>query len=71
MAERDVVVQAAGSMPDDLQMLVLVGDGSYLMMAQEIVTSVAAVPVSEISATGTRHARAAYEQAKRAQRIYL
>jgi len=79
MAERDVVVQAAGSMPGDLQMLwrardpkqyhveygyscmgyeiagglgakladpdrevfVLVGDGSYLMMAQEIVTSVA------------------------------
>ena len=79
MAERDVVVQAAGSMPGDLQMLwrardpkqyhveygyscmgyeiagglgakladperevfVLVGDGSYLMMAQEIVTAVA------------------------------
>jgi 3D-(3,5/4)-trihydroxycyclohexane-1,2-dione acylhydrolase (decyclizing) len=79
MDERDVVVQAAGSMPGDLQMLwrarddkqyhveygyscmgyeiagglgaklaapdrevfVLVGDGSYLMMAQEIVTSVA------------------------------
>jgi 3D-(3,5/4)-trihydroxycyclohexane-1,2-dione acylhydrolase (decyclizing) len=79
MGERDVVVQAAGSMPGDLQMLwrardpkqyhveygyscmgyeiagglgakladpdrevfVLVGDGSYLMMAQEIVTSVA------------------------------
>jgi 3D-(3,5/4)-trihydroxycyclohexane-1,2-dione acylhydrolase (decyclizing) len=79
MAERDVVIQAAGSMPGDLQMLwrardpkqyhveygyscmgyeiagglgakladperevfVLVGDGSYLMMAQEIVTSVA------------------------------
>ena len=78
MAERDVVVQAAGSMPGDLQMLwrardpkqyhveygyscmgyeiagglgakladpgrevfVLVGDGSYLMMAQEIVTAV-------------------------------
>jgi 3D-(3,5/4)-trihydroxycyclohexane-1,2-dione acylhydrolase (decyclizing) len=77
--ERDVVVQAAGSMPGDLQMLwrardpkqyhveygyscmgyeiagglgaklaaperevfVLVGDGSYLMMAQEIVTAVA------------------------------
>ncbi len=76
--ERDVVVQAAGSMPGDLQMLwrardpkqyhveygyscmgyeiagglgakmaapdrevfVLVGDGSYLMMAQEIVTAV-------------------------------
>jgi 3D-(3,5/4)-trihydroxycyclohexane-1,2-dione acylhydrolase (decyclizing) len=76
---RDVVVQAAGSMPGDLQMLwrardpkqyhveygyscmgyeiagglgakladpsrevfVLVGDGSYLMMAQEIVTAVA------------------------------
>ena len=79
MADRDVVVQAAGSMPGDLQMLwrardpkqyhveygyscmgyeiagglgakladpgrevfVLVGDGSYLMMAQEIVTAVA------------------------------
>jgi 3D-(3,5/4)-trihydroxycyclohexane-1,2-dione acylhydrolase (decyclizing) len=79
MEERDVVVQAAGSMPGDLQMLwrardpkqyhveygyscmgyeiagglgakladperevfVLVGDGSYLMMAQEIVTAVA------------------------------
>jgi 3D-(3,5/4)-trihydroxycyclohexane-1,2-dione acylhydrolase (decyclizing) len=79
MAERDVVVQAAGSMPGDLQMLwrardpkqyhveygyscmgyeiagglgakladperevfVLVGDGSYLMMAQEIVTAIA------------------------------
>jgi len=79
MGERDVVVQAAGSMPGDLQLLwrardpkqyhveygyscmgyeiagglgakladpsrevfVLVGDGSYLMMAQEIVTSVA------------------------------
>jgi 3D-(3,5/4)-trihydroxycyclohexane-1,2-dione acylhydrolase (decyclizing) len=79
MDDRDVVVQAAGSMPGDLQMLwrardpkayhveygyscmgyeiggglgaklaapdrevfVLVGDGSYLMMAQEIVTSVA------------------------------
>jgi 3D-(3,5/4)-trihydroxycyclohexane-1,2-dione acylhydrolase (decyclizing) len=79
MDERDVVIQAAGSMPGDLQMLwrardpkqyhveygyscmgyeiagglgakladperevfVLVGDGSYLMMAQEIVTSVA------------------------------
>ena len=79
MAERDVVVQAAGSMPGDLQMLwrardpkqyhveygyscmgyeiagglgakladpgrevfVLVGDGSYLMMASEIVTAVA------------------------------
>ncbi len=79
IGERDVVVQAAGSMPGDLQMLwrardpkqyhveygyscmgyeiagglgakladpgrevfVLVGDGSYLMMAQEIVTSVA------------------------------
>jgi 3D-(3,5/4)-trihydroxycyclohexane-1,2-dione acylhydrolase (decyclizing) len=79
MQERDVVVQAAGSMPGDLQMLwrardpkqyhveygyscmgyeiagglgakladpgrevfVLVGDGSYLMMAQEIVTAVA------------------------------
>ena len=78
MAERDVVVQAAGSMPGDLQMLwrardpkqyhveygyscmgyeiagglgakladpgrevfVLVGDGSYLMMAAEIVTAV-------------------------------
>ena len=78
MAERDVVVQAAGSMPGDLQMLwrardpkqyhveygyscmgyeiagglgakladpgrevfVLVGDGSYLMMASEIVTAV-------------------------------
>jgi 3D-(3,5/4)-trihydroxycyclohexane-1,2-dione acylhydrolase (decyclizing) len=78
MSERDVVVQAAGSMPGDLQMLwrardpkqyhveygyscmgyeiagglgakladpgrevfVLVGDGSYLMMAQEIVTAV-------------------------------
>ena len=78
MDERDVVVQAAGSMPGDLQMLwrardpkqyhveygyscmgyeiagglgakmaapdrevfVLVGDGSYLMMAQEIVTAV-------------------------------
>ena len=78
MAERDVVVQAAGSMPGDLQMLwrardpkqyhveygyscmgyeiagglgakladpdrevfVLVGDGSYLMMATEIVTAV-------------------------------
>nr|WP_296073255.1 3D-(3,5/4)-trihydroxycyclohexane-1,2-dione acylhydrolase (decyclizing) [uncultured Actinoplanes sp.] len=77
--ERDVVVQAAGSMPGDLQLLwrardpkqyhveygyscmgfeiagalgikmadpsrevfALVGDGSYLMMAQEIVTSVA------------------------------
>jgi 3D-(3,5/4)-trihydroxycyclohexane-1,2-dione acylhydrolase (decyclizing) len=77
--ERDVVVQAAGSMPGDLQMLwratdekqyhveygyscmgyeiagalgvkmadpsrevfALVGDGSYLMMAQEIVTAVA------------------------------
>jgi 3D-(3,5/4)-trihydroxycyclohexane-1,2-dione acylhydrolase (decyclizing) len=76
--ERDVVVQAAGSMPGDLQMLwrardpkqyhveygyscmgyeiagglgakmaapdrevfVLVGDGSYLMMAQEIVTAI-------------------------------
>jgi len=79
MDERDVVVQAAGSMPGDLQLLwrardpkqyhveygyscmgyeiagglgarladparevfVLVGDGSYLMMAQEIVTSIA------------------------------
>jgi 3D-(3,5/4)-trihydroxycyclohexane-1,2-dione acylhydrolase (decyclizing) len=79
MGDRDVVVQAAGSMPGDLQMLwrardpkqyhveygyscmgyeiagglgakmadpgrevfVLVGDGSYLMMAQEIVTAVA------------------------------
>ena len=79
MDERDVVVQAAGSMPGDLQMLwrardpkqyhveygyscmgyeiagglgakladperevfVLVGDGSYLMMAAEIVTAVA------------------------------
>jgi 3D-(3,5/4)-trihydroxycyclohexane-1,2-dione acylhydrolase (decyclizing) len=79
MGERDVVVQAAGSMPGDLQMLwrardpkqyhveygyscmgyeiagglgakladpdrevfVLVGDGSYLMMATEIVTAVA------------------------------
>ncbi len=79
MGEWDVVVQAAGSMPGDLQMLwrardpkqyhveygyscmgyeiagglgakladperevfVLVGDGSYLMMAQEIVTAVA------------------------------
>jgi 3D-(3,5/4)-trihydroxycyclohexane-1,2-dione acylhydrolase (decyclizing) len=79
MDERDVVVQAAGSMPGDLQMLwrardpkqyhveygyscmgyeipgglgaklaapdrevfVLVGDGSYLMMATEIVTAVA------------------------------
>jgi len=79
MGERDVVVQAAGSMPGDMQMLwrarepkqyhveygyscmgyeiagglgakladtdrevfVLVGDGSYLMMAQEIVTAVA------------------------------
>jgi 3D-(3,5/4)-trihydroxycyclohexane-1,2-dione acylhydrolase (decyclizing) len=79
MQERDVVVQAAGSMPGDLQMLwrardpkqyhveygyscmgyeiagglgakladperevfVLVGDGSYLMMATEIVTAVA------------------------------
>ena len=79
MDDRDVVVQAAGSMPGDLQMLwrardpkqyhveygyscmgyeiagglgarlaapdrevfVLVGDGSYLMMAQEIVTAVA------------------------------
>jgi 3D-(3,5/4)-trihydroxycyclohexane-1,2-dione acylhydrolase (decyclizing) len=79
MDERDVVVQAAGSMPGDLQMLwrardpkqyhveygyscmgyeiagglgakladpgrevfVLVGDGSYLMMAQEIVTAIA------------------------------
>jgi 3D-(3,5/4)-trihydroxycyclohexane-1,2-dione acylhydrolase (decyclizing) len=79
MAERDIVVQAAGSMPGDLQMLwrardpkqyhveygyscmgyeiagglgaklaapdrevfVLVGDGSYLMMAQEIVTAIA------------------------------
>jgi 3D-(3,5/4)-trihydroxycyclohexane-1,2-dione acylhydrolase (decyclizing) len=79
MDSRDVVVQAAGSMPGDLQMLwrardpksyhveygyscmgyeiagglgarlaapdrevfVLVGDGSYLMMAQEIVTAVA------------------------------
>jgi 3D-(3,5/4)-trihydroxycyclohexane-1,2-dione acylhydrolase (decyclizing) len=79
MEERDVVVQAAGSMPGDLQLLwrasdpkqyhveygyscmgyeiagglgaklaapdrevfVLVGDGSYLMMAQEIVTAVA------------------------------
>jgi 3D-(3,5/4)-trihydroxycyclohexane-1,2-dione acylhydrolase (decyclizing) len=79
MDARDVVVQAAGSMPGDLQMLwrardpksyhveygyscmgyeiagglgaklaapdrevfVLVGDGSYLMMAQEIVTAVA------------------------------
>ena len=78
MGERDVVVQAAGSMPGDLQMLwrardpkqyhveygyscmgyeiagalgvkmadpsrdvfALVGDGSYLMMAQEIVTAV-------------------------------
>ena len=78
MDERDVVVQAAGSMPGDLQMLwrardpkqyhveygyscmgyeiagglgakmaapdrevfVLVGDGSYLMMAQEIVTAI-------------------------------
>jgi 3D-(3,5/4)-trihydroxycyclohexane-1,2-dione acylhydrolase (decyclizing) len=78
MAERDVVVQAAGSMPGDLQMLwrardpkqyhveygyscmgyeiagglgakladpgrevfVLVGDGSYLMMASEIVTAI-------------------------------
>src|SRR4051812_29746308 len=77
--ERDVVVQAAGSMPGDLQLLwrardpkqyhveygyscmgfeiagalgikmadpgrevfALVGDGSYLMMAQEIVTSIA------------------------------
>jgi 3D-(3,5/4)-trihydroxycyclohexane-1,2-dione acylhydrolase (decyclizing) len=79
MGERDVVVQAAGSMPGDMQLLwrardpkqyhveygyscmgyeiagglgaklaapdrevfVLVGDGSYLMMAQEIVTAVA------------------------------
>jgi 3D-(3,5/4)-trihydroxycyclohexane-1,2-dione acylhydrolase (decyclizing) len=79
MADRDVVVQAAGSMPGDLQLLwrardpkqyhveygyscmgyeiagglgaklaapdrevfVLVGDGSYLMMATEIVTAVA------------------------------
>src|SRR6185437_13893364 len=79
MHDRDVVVQAAGSMPGDLQRLwrardpkqyhveygyscmgyeiagglgarladpdrdvyVLVGDGSYLMMAQEIVTAVA------------------------------
>jgi len=79
MDDRDVVVQAAGSMPGDLQLLwrardpkqyhveygyscmgyeiagglgaklaapdrevfVLVGDGSYLMMAQEIVTAVA------------------------------
>jgi 3D-(3,5/4)-trihydroxycyclohexane-1,2-dione acylhydrolase (decyclizing) len=79
MGDRDVVVQAAGSMPGDLQLLwrardpkqyhveygyscmgyeiagglgakladpsrevfVLVGDGSYLMMAQEIVTAVA------------------------------
>jgi len=79
IGERDVVVQAAGSMPGQLQMLwratdpkqyhveygyscmgyeiagglgvklaaadrevyVLVGDGSYLMMAQEIVTAVA------------------------------
>ncbi len=79
MADTDVVVQAAGSMPGDLQMLwrardpkqyhveygyscmgyeiagalgvkladparevfALVGDGSYLMMAQEIVTAVA------------------------------
>jgi 3D-(3,5/4)-trihydroxycyclohexane-1,2-dione acylhydrolase (decyclizing) len=79
MDDRDVVVQAAGSMPGDLQMLwrardpkqyhveygyscmgyeiagglgaklaapdrevfVLVGDGSYLMMAQETVTAVA------------------------------
>ncbi|WP_067499477.1 3D-(3,5/4)-trihydroxycyclohexane-1,2-dione acylhydrolase (decyclizing) [Actinoplanes sp. TFC3] len=79
MSPRDIVVQAAGSMPGDLQMLwragdakqysveygfscmgfeiagalgvklaapdrdvfALVGDGSYLMMAQEIVTSVA------------------------------
>ncbi|HKA97052.1 MAG TPA: 3D-(3,5/4)-trihydroxycyclohexane-1,2-dione acylhydrolase (decyclizing) [Streptosporangiaceae bacterium] len=79
MQDRDVVVQAAGSMPGDLQRLwrardpkqyhveygyscmgyeiagglgakladperevfVLVGDGSYLMMAQEIVTAVA------------------------------
>jgi 3D-(3,5/4)-trihydroxycyclohexane-1,2-dione acylhydrolase (decyclizing) len=79
MADRDVVVQAAGSMPGDLQMLwrardpkqyhveygyscmgyeiagglgakladpgrevfVLVGDGSYLMMATEIVTAIA------------------------------
>ena len=79
MDARDVVIQAAGSMPGDLQLLwratdpkqyhveygyscmgyeiaaglgvkmaapdrevfVLVGDGSYLMMAQEIVTSVA------------------------------
>jgi 3D-(3,5/4)-trihydroxycyclohexane-1,2-dione acylhydrolase (decyclizing) len=79
LGERDVVVQAAGSMPGDLQRLwrardpkqyhveygyscmgyeiagglgakladperevyVLVGDGSYLMMAQEIVTAVA------------------------------
>ena len=79
MGTRDVVVQAAGSMPGDLQMLwrasdpkqyhveygyscmgyeiagalgvkmadpgrevfSLVGDGSYLMMAQEIVTSIA------------------------------
>jgi 3D-(3,5/4)-trihydroxycyclohexane-1,2-dione acylhydrolase (decyclizing) len=79
MGERDVVVQAAGSMPGDLQRLwrarqpkqyhveygyscmgyeiagglgakladpdrevfVLVGDGSYLMMAQEIVTAIA------------------------------
>jgi 3D-(3,5/4)-trihydroxycyclohexane-1,2-dione acylhydrolase (decyclizing) len=79
MEARDVVVQAAGSLPGDLQMLwratdpknyhveygyscmgyeiagalgikmaapdrevfALVGDGSYLMMAQEIVTSVA------------------------------
>src|SRR5690348_14450634 len=79
MDERDVVVQAAGSMPGDLQLLwrardpkqyhveygyscmgfeiagalgikmadperevyALVGDGSYLMMAQEIVTAIA------------------------------
>jgi 3D-(3,5/4)-trihydroxycyclohexane-1,2-dione acylhydrolase (decyclizing) len=79
MDERDVVVQAAGSMPGDLQLLwrardpkqyhveygyscmgyeiagglgaklaapdrevfILVGDGSYLMMAQEIVTAIA------------------------------
>jgi 3D-(3,5/4)-trihydroxycyclohexane-1,2-dione acylhydrolase (decyclizing) len=79
MADRDVVVQAAGSLPGDLQMLwrardpkqyhveyayscmgyeiagalgvkmaapdrevfALVGDGSYLMMAQELVTAIA------------------------------
>ncbi|MFF1612330.1 thiamine pyrophosphate-dependent enzyme [Amycolatopsis sp. NPDC058278] len=50
--DRDVVINAAGSLPGDLQMLgvklaapdrevvVLVGDASYLMMAQELVTMV-------------------------------